>query len=706
MTYLSVSSLLIPDYETLSEEKRSTFETSLSGKKLIQFLRSYHEASQEFETLKQSWFGFMTMSEEDNLEFKAQWELQKNELIDEINETEEYKTVMMHMTHQVLTKEIEDFKLLKKEQQELLARAAFSQKLLTTLSSLDQLMEKEKSELTQQGFWLFQFNHDDSFTALRCRRQEAISLWKTQFQEHLYMDSMRRTIDENKEVLRKEEMARKLASLQEHATQLSAFFPLLNYRKIITEKPVIDKLRAQYLSENGEVILESDKMEEEQLTDLLFHCMQQVSKIEIDFVDLDPFNKLQANQLAVAVLNAFNDKSEFDLDDWFKAYEKQLLVYLTKELQLINGKDWDMNDNGVKVELFNSLSYLWNNHAVNKANEFMCKMADAHGFIQATSFSTQNESSFLAILDMYNYARHHEQISETRSILASLLSPLIPLYNEYKDIAFYEKNLYWKSFRIIMPLVVVTVFIILVSLILAPLALPELASTAAFIPAFLTGLALANRYVTVKNELYKSLREKYYGGAFEIPEFQVNARMLHAFGNQENANKVRTFYIEALQHCDAIEIGFISKHEQGILSQEDIERRKENITKLHHLSLEWYDIHSNIDLSYQQASSIFLKQLQQTTNQEFQKLQKTVQEELDSIRQSVTEVATDLKNTIDKNNKIPVVETDKDIESTTIKTQYRYGLFKPLRCLNTRAHIEELVNFQEHISRAASSACA
>ena len=430
--------------------------------------------------------------------------------------------------------------------------------------------------------------------------------------------------------------------------------------------------------------------------------MQQMNHIEMDFMNLDAFNKKHAHRMAQEILKAFNNKTKLDLDDWFKKYEDKLHKQVIKQLQLINGKKWEVRQNGLTDDLLESLSYLWNNQAVNRANEFLRKMADAHGFIQATSFSTQNESSYLAILDVYNYARYQEQIAESRTILTSLLSPLLPLYNEYKDIALYEKNPYWKSFRTIMPIVVVVAFIILVSVALSPLALPELAFSAVFILALLIGLALATKYVSVKNEIYKNLRERYYGGAFEIPEFQVNARMLGAFGTMEKASRVRTFYINAIKDCDDLEKEYSLKHEQGLLSQEDIDLRKENRKKRHQPCLEWYDIHSNNDLDFHRAPLIVSNRLQQNSEQEFLQLKSVLQEEQESIRHCVSEATADLKETIVTHNQKPVIEKGREKEATTIKAHYRHGLFSPPRCLELKAHVEELVDFNAQISVAAA----
>jgi hypothetical protein len=705
MTILFASSLVIPGYESLSEEARTTFENSNPGKKFSQVAQSILTSFEELKTSSRFWHTFTGAAEQNKRAFQYQLSVQKKELLETIKETDEYKVLVTHLAHALLEQEIEDFQLLTQQQKQVLSRAEFSQKLYATLSELDDQIEKEMQARDDLGFWSkidgTYASYDESITKLQGKRVEAIQLWKTEFLQSADMAPLRKTIEEQQKITKQKQLEQKRIFLQEHATQLSQFFPLLNYRKFVDEEPVIDQIRSKY-SVGGEPITEPEKVDEQLLAELLYFCMQQMNHVEMDFINLDAFNKKHAHRMAQEILKAFNNKTKLELDEWFQKYENKLHKQVIKQLQLINGKKWEVRQNGLADDLLESLSYLWNNPAVNRANEFLRKMADAHGFIQATSFSTQNESSYLAILDVYNYARYHEQIAEGRTILNSLLSPLLPLYNEYKDIALYEKNPYWKSFRTIMPIVIVAAFIILVAVILSPLALPELAFTAAFIPALLIGLALATKYVSVKNEVYKNLRERYYGGAFEIPEFQVNPRMLGAFGTMEKASRVRAFYINGIKACDDLEREYSLKHEQGLLSQEDIDLRKENRKKRHQLCLEWYDIHSNNDLDFHRSSLIVSNRLQENSEQEFQQLKNVLQEEQESIRHCVAAATADLKETIVTHNKKPAIEKGQEKEVTTIKTHYRHGLFSPPRCLEFKAHIEELVDFNAQISVAVS----
>jgi hypothetical protein len=692
----SIFSMIIPGYDTLSKVEREVFEQSQPGRSFIELGQRIEKNQADLENSNYFWQSFTGTAQKRNQELQAQFDQQIKDFIDSINSTTEYKILRRSLMQKVFIREIDDFKLLATEQLQELANTEWSLKLFETCTSLDTLMEKQRRVLSSRRHW--QVKDETELNKLQDQRAQALRLLLKEFQELPELEPLKKTIAETKALKRKEEMPVKRAQLQEHATQLSTFFPLLNYRKFTSEEPIINQLRAKYFMADGEVISDPGKVDEEQLTDLLYHCIQQVSALEIDFIDLQAFNKESARKMAIAVLQAFSKQARVDLDTWVQTYENELHSYIIKQLQLINGKRWQLSAAGEKADLVDSLSYLWTNQVVSKTNNFIKKMADAHGFIQATNFSSRSDSSFLAILDIYNYARHQEQISETRSIIANLLSPLLPLYDEYKDIALYEKNAYWKAFRTIMPIIVIAATIILVAALLAPLVLPELAFAAAFIPALLLGLGFAKLYVTSKNELYKNVRERFYGGPFEIPEFQVNTRMLSAFGDETNAKKVREFYVDELKKCEALELTYSQKHDEGLLSKEDIDLRKENITKKHQLSLEWYDIHSNKDLNYKQTPLIVIDRLKQQIDQEYVQLKTTLQGELDSIRKSATEVADDIKTTIAKHNKPPVIEAGKEIEGTTIKENYRFGLFKRPKALSVKAHIEELDHFIDQIS--------
>lgn len=704
MRFLDIANMLIPGFEFLSDEQQSNFLNSLPGKQFSTIVSVTHDSLSQI-NVDNGWMNYISgKTELEKQSLEDTFIQQKNTLLDTLKDTEEYQLLVIQIACNILTKEYPDFSLLTDNQQQTLAKTDFSQQLRSQLTAI----HESKQKLTNRGFFESFFismvnDVAGEITNLDIKKMDAIHQWAQEFLESPEMVNFHMIIAMNKELTRKQKAKEKLAHLQEHATQLAISFPLLNYRKFTHEQPVIAQLRASYITENGELTTEADKVEEEQISALLLHCFRQLNQIEITFIDLEAFNKKYARQMALAIIDAVNKSSPFSFDDLFQTYEAKLHKHLVKQMQLINGKAWQIKQTGMLENLYGSLSVLWNNKALDKTEEFLDKMADAHGFIQATGFATQNENSYFAILDLYNYKRYNAQINETKSILLSLFRPLIPLYNEYKEIAFYEKNSWLKTFRMIMPMLIIAGCIILVAAALTPLALPELAFFAAFIPAFFAGLVVATKYVSLKNYLYKNIRDYYYGGSYEIPEFQINARMVSAFGDENKAQGVRAFYVDELKHCDKIESNYALKHEYGILNQTDIDCRKNNINKRHQLCLEWYDIHSNKDLSYEEAPVIALHCLQQTSENEYAKLQDKLQNELECIRKTVAIVTNDLKTNLVRHNKPPVSEGDqnKKIEATMIKTtHYQHGLFSKPQCLVHKNRLEKFDNLHEQITPA------
>ncbi len=138
-------------------------------------------------------------------------------------------------------------------------------------------------------------------------------------------------------------------------------------------------------------------------------------------------------------------------------------------------------------------------------------------------------------------------------------------------------------------------------------------------------------------------------------------------------------------------------HEHGHLSQTDIDQRKENISKRHRLCLEWYDIHSNKDLSYTESPQIVLNRLKIESAEEYETLQTILQNENDTIRTSIRHVTTDLKNTIINHSVPPSSRNGR--ESTLIRTQYTPGLFSVPHSVQHKMHLEEMATLSEHIQQ-------
>lgn len=235
-----------------------------------------------------------------------------------------------------------------------------------------------------------------------------------------------------------------------------------------------------------------------------------------------------------------------------------------------------------------------------------------------------------------------------------------------------------------MPILIVVAVIVLTGALLAPLALPEIALTIAIIPALIVGIALATFYVNTKNSVYNGLRARYYGGQFEIPEFQVNARLLTLVNNDSVlAEKIRKFYINELKRYDEFEIEMAKKAKNSALSSEEITLRKQNKETRILLNLEWYDIHSNKALGASEGQTLILKRLQQTSNTTAQALLQTVKDERESLEEATKIVASDFKNTLANN-------TPANNNSDTLKIHCSVRFFDQFKSIALKKRTEEL----------------
>ncbi|MFI4963284.1 MAG: hypothetical protein ACHP6H_05450, partial [Legionellales bacterium] len=161
--------------------------------------------------------------------------------------------------------------------------------------------------------------------------------------------------------------------------------------------------------------------------------------------------------------------------------------------------------------------------------------------------------------------------------------------------------------RILIPLSIIVLFFFVLSIALA--SVPEVFLAIIVIPALYAATALASGYLMVKENLRSMILKTYYGGRYEIPEYQISPRMIHAFGTQTKAQSIRDFYMDALKECDEKEQQFYIKYELGTLSSREIEARKNNFKEKFSLVMEWYDIHTNPDLGSDQVLSIALNRL-------------------------------------------------------------------------------------------------
>lgn len=333
-------------------------------------------------------------------------------------------------------------------------------------------------------------------------------------------------------------------------------------------------------------------------------------------------------------------------------------------------------------------SMIRNTEPVKQTEDFLNKLSEAHAFMQATSLASQNDNCINAMLDLYNTNRAAEQINETKSMLMSLLEPFKPLYDEYKDIALYEKNTYSKVFRSIIPIIVLVGFIVVISTALAFLALPEVVFIVALIPTLFLGAFLASQYTAIKNTAYNFLRQSYYGGVYEIPEFQINERMIQpsAFKTLQNATTIRNFYVNELEKCDHLELNWSSKT-SGTLSSHDLEQRAINEKRRNTLWLEWYDIHSNNKLGCNDITTIALERLQSEIDNEIKTMKDVFNDQdLPEITLSIQQISVDIKTNLGIKGPFFYSKSNKD---NIIQDNHSSRFFKP-QCLENKNRAETL----------------
>ncbi|STX52190.1 Uncharacterised protein [Legionella busanensis] len=679
MEFLDIAEKIIPGYSLLSLDERLTFQVSATGQNFITLIK---KIKKDISHLQHSLNLF-------NLLFSS-IEKEKEQLADTIKkQIELYKAKAKKDKAFQLIKDKCDFLLLAEDfpklnrveetRRQQIINQVYSQAYLHHKIDLKKRLEEARGEFSKVSNW----QNQAKIKELEKQYKDAQQTWLTNFDNDLELTELRNNLN--------------LGEIKENLFYLIKYFHLLNYRiNTASSQTELEKLLAA-INLSNKTPEEINKLEKEQLSSLIYYCMDQISIHDLQFINLKQFNQDQANLIADAILQAFNNHTELSIHELLQQYHQKIKHYIEKQLLLINDP-WTQEDKTDSTSSLNSLSYLLSHPIVNQANEFLRRLSDAHAFIQATGFATQNESSFLAIFDFYNYNRAANQVAEAKSILTNLFSPFLPLYTEYKEIALYEKSIFWKLYRTVMPVIIAVSFIVLVASLLSPLGLPELAFAAVFIPALFIGIALATKYVQVKDKVYNGLREAYYGGAYEIPEFQINERMLASFGNYDKAKLARDYYIEAIKTCIELDKFYQSDKEKGILTTEQLEAQKDNAAQLNLLYLEWYDIHSNNELSYTAAPDIIFKRLRNESKKEYQALKETFNQELTKINEAVDRAVNDLEKTLDpKITKNPKKETLKQM-SPTLEIHYTPKLFKP-RCLTHQQKAQKYVDLAEQLSQ-------
>ncbi|KTC85364.1 hypothetical protein [Legionella drozanskii] len=654
MKFIQLASELIAGYDLLPALIRSNFEKSDAG---LLFSAAITEAEGVIAELEKQ--------RDDSWIWKAYYQKQIDEAIKtlagkaltpDVTNSEEYNDLIHQIILKVLPTVYPDIKFLTAEEQLQVASAKFSTSLQSKyISANNDVKFYQNPLIPHSGDQLF-------YNVVEGYRDSIVAKWHDHLAADENMSLIRTRIAEGKGF--------------ERSRALGVFFPFLRDPSLANPTLPADQLYNAYQAEIETAEEEhrapnTEKIEEEFLTQLLFHQLQAKAGQYIDALQinshniLDEFNQTQANFLANKILDAFNNGETLEMHDWLDDYQVELSSYIRKKIELIDGKIWP-SPNLDLAGLTEPLSALWNNWVTNGSAEFAAKVGEAHYFVQYMGGASQNDNPFFWGLDAYNLLRNKDEIVETKNTLFNLLiKPFKPLIQEYQEIAKYEKSFLKQIVRTVMPLLIIAALLVLVGMLLTPFGLPELAFIVIAIPTLFIGLALATKYVTFKNSLTLSLRQWWYGGPFEIPELQVSDRMICVFADKERldaaqtdqeraelleefrprAEKIRSIYIEEMQKCNENE-AYFAQHEVG-LTQEEIQARKDNLKKIYALGFEWYDIHSNTNLGIDVVKAVAAKRLCTIANNDYRLLQDYLKDSEGAlIDEAINNLAANLKTTL------------------------------------------------------------
>lgn len=325
---------------------------------------------------------------------------------------------------------------------------------------------------------------------------------------------------------------------------------------------------------------------------LILECIQRkqatiatVCEHYIPVMDLNPYIGMHTQTLSNDLQN--------------NQFQNKLKQHLQAHLHIVKKPD-----NTTGELLVNSWSWFLAQDAVKTGRKFLNQFAAAHGFIQATGFSLQNESTFLAWLDVNNYLRTGHFVDELMLTVVRFLQPFKPLFAEYHDINHHEQNIFKQIARTMMPLLIILVTGSMVWSVLPTFFLFELS----WVPVVYFSCLAATAYVITKDTLTQSARLWWHGGQFNLPEFRINERIKTGLTNEESRAIVHDFYIHELEQCSELERHFQQKPE-GTLTDAELTEKAGNRKRMHDLHGEWYDIHSNAELGADKIRDVMLNRL-------------------------------------------------------------------------------------------------
>lgn len=448
----------------------------------------------------------------------------------------------------------------------------------------------------------------------------------------------------------------------------------------------LDKLHHRYISLAKKETAFISAQEQTQLAIYISSCLNSACENHIKSLKMTDFNLKTANAIAKWILTSFKDNLLLSIDDWLIRYKNYMLVRINQQLgnayeQIAPPKKTYQTITG---SFSNLLSNCIGEENRQKLYEKLNQTADAHAFIQKTGFATQNETSYLSWLDVYNYHRASESIVGTKHALFKFFQPFSALFDEYHDITYRENNIARQMVRTVIPMFIISAVIITVAALLSAIVIPEIAFMLLLIPTLYIGLMLASKYVTLKDSLYHTVRHAFYGGQYAIPEYQVNARMCHGFGGQVHANAIREFYIEEIKVCYENEAKY-QQQTPGTLTDIDLQNRQDNAVRKDALRLEWFDIHSNVTVGCNHIATIVANRFQLDAERACKGIKQELPEQLNTdIPQLIDTIGQEIKTAIENN------------ATSTARIQF----FTP-SCIKRHEEAMRLLSLKEEVSMRA-----
>lgn len=417
--------------------------------------------------------------------------------------------------------------------------------------------------------------------------------------------------------------------LAERTHKLANFFPLL--------APHTQALIEYYKSQISNKSINAEQIEFNTVYQLIFNELQSVSnrfELYLDPHEVTEFNK---NKAKLAALNSkyattiarniiakFNVSESSNTNQLLHNYNEELADEILDCILTIKSiKPLPKEQRKINTLTATCLNWLWNNSKLSDASEYFDQFGDSFIFLTQTGFISQKDGFLINLLELKKANKIQNEINESRSIFAKIVSPLKPLWDEFKEISQHEKNKLHIFVRSLIPVLIALGFIIGATVLLNPLLIPEVIVAVVIIPVLIyVGLGLAAAYCSVKNGVFNYFKHRLYGGPYEIPEFQINQRLREAFGTEKKAKSVRSFYVDELIKCDTIENNYKEKEEaSNNLSTLEITLRKENLERRFKLGIEWHRLSCDGKLGSNEIKPMFLQRLRSDEAEELKRME-------------------------------------------------------------------------------------